>query len=95
MSKLKKPKKDKNAGFVRGHGYNSLTTGNYYTFLGVDKSGRFHFYRPFSQRWIRLTALELKTNRFFDTNQGKADNDFGKNGEDKFDLEQYTSSLSV
>lgn len=66
--------KRKHAGFVIGHGYNSVWSGNFWTFLGVCSNKLFHFYRPFSGDWHRLTryeALEL-----FDIGAGRKDKDY-------------------
>lgn len=88
MAITKKPKKASTHGFVRGKGYHSRFTGNFYNFLGVDKAGNLHFYRRFSCDWVRLSARE--TLNIFDPKKGEEDKGFGNNGEDKLDLESYS-----
>lgn len=66
--------KRRQAGFVIGHGYNSVYSGNFYTFLGVCEAGLFHFYRRFSGDWHRLTKKEALY--LFDVGAGRCDNDY-------------------
>lgn len=87
MASTKNSKKDKNAGFVRGHGYISTTTGNFFNFLGVSSNGLFHFYRRFNHSWVRLTSREVDL--IFDSEKGQVDKDFGGAGEDKLNLDKY------
>lgn len=79
--------KRKHAGLVVGHGYHSVFSGNYYTFLGVCKEGFFHFFRRFSQDWQRLTKREAL--RLFDVGAGRADEKYGIDNEDKLNLNAY------
>lgn len=79
--------KRKQAGFIVGHGYHSVWSGNYWTFLGVCQNKLFHFYRRFSGQWERMTRKEA--HHLFDIGAGGKDNKFGSEGEDKLNLNDY------
>jgi trans-2-enoyl-CoA reductase len=88
MATTKKPKKVHTRGFKRGYGYNSRISGNFYTFLGVDTDGNFHFFRRFSQDWQRMSKREALN--LFTPVQGEVDDRFGSDNEDKLDLDSFT-----
>lgn len=80
--------KRKQAGFIVGHGYHSVWSGNYWTFLGMCQNKLFHFYRRFSGDWERLTRKEALL--LFDIGSGGKDSKFGDAGENKLNLNDYT-----